>query len=78
MLATPSLPSAVGFFAGLLEGEVVDDAEDAVELAWPGGGRIRLELDRDATPGFRRIDAVHAGAAATRTISGAPFALTTG
>jgi methylmalonyl-CoA/ethylmalonyl-CoA epimerase len=77
VLATPSLPSAVGFFAGLLEGEVVDEADDAVELAWPGGGRIRLELDAAATPGFRRVDAVHAGAPATRTISGAPFSLTT-
>lgn len=75
VLATPSLPSAVGFFAGLLEGEVVEDGEDAVELAWPGGGRIRLELDGNATPGFRRVDAVHAGAPGTRTISGAPFRL---
>jgi hypothetical protein len=76
VLATPSLPSAVGFFAGLLEGQVVEEDDDAVELTWPGGGRIRLELDPDARPGFRRIDGEHAGAATTRTISGAPFSLT--
>jgi hypothetical protein len=77
VLATPSLPSAVGFFAGLLEGQVEEDGTDAVELAWPGGGRIRLEHDPAATPGFRRVDAVHAGPSATRTISGADFTLTT-
>jgi hypothetical protein len=77
VLATPSLPSAVGFFAGLLEGEVVDDGADAVELAWPGGGRIRLESDADATPGFRRVDVEHAGPPTTRTISGAAFSLST-
>jgi len=77
VLATPSLPSAVGFFAGLLQGEVVDDAAGAVELAWPGGGRIRLEHDSDATPGFRRVDVEHAGPPATRTISGAEFVVST-
>jgi catechol 2,3-dioxygenase-like lactoylglutathione lyase family enzyme len=75
VLATPSLPSAVGFFAGLLEGQVVEEDADAVELAWPGGGRIRLESDADAPPGFRRVDAEHAGAPTTRTIAGAPFHL---
>jgi hypothetical protein len=57
---------------------VVEEDAGAVELAWPGGGRIRLELDPDATPGFRRIDGEHAGAPTTLTISGADFHLARG
>ena len=47
-MSTPSLPAAVGFFAGLLDGEVVAEDETSVELAWPGSGRIRLELNPSA------------------------------
>ena len=43
VMGTPSMPAALDFFAGLLEGERVDESEGWVELAWPGGGRLRLE-----------------------------------
>lgn len=76
VLSTPSLPAALGFFAGLLEGEVVADDEHAVELAWPGSGRIRLEHDGAATPGVTRLDVDAPGGAETRTISGTAFLLT--
>jgi len=75
VLSTPSLPAAVGFFAGLLDGQVVEEHHDAVELAWPGAGRIRLELQPDATPGFLRIEGDHAAAPGSVTVSGAPFLL---
>ncbi|MGZ4689229.1 MAG: VOC family protein [Acidimicrobiia bacterium] len=76
VLSTPSLPAAVGFFAGLLEGEVVAEDEGSVELEWPGSGRIRLELDPNAAPGFARVEVEHGGASETLTISGAQFLLT--
>jgi hypothetical protein len=75
VMSTPSLPSAVGFFAGLLDGEIVSEDEAAVELAWPGSGRIRLELHPDAPPGFLRIEGDHAGVTGARTVSGASFVL---
>lgn len=75
VLATPSLPAAVAFFAGLLEGEVVEEDAGAVELAWPGTGRIRLESRPDITPGVLRIEGDRAGAATALDVSGARFVL---
>ena len=46
-----------------------------MELAWPGSGRIRLELHPDATPGFLRVEGDHAAATGPLTVSGAPFVL---
>jgi len=42
VLQTTSLPSALGLFAGLLGGDPVAEHLGAVELAWPGGGRVLL------------------------------------
>jgi methylmalonyl-CoA/ethylmalonyl-CoA epimerase len=75
VMSTPSLPAAVSFFAGLLEGDVVEETEDAVELAWPGGGRVRLELDSGSGPGFLRLDGDHAGETRWLDLSGAAFRL---
>jgi catechol 2,3-dioxygenase-like lactoylglutathione lyase family enzyme len=77
VMSTPSLPAAVGFFAGLLDGEVVAEDDAAVELTWPGSGRIRLELHPEAAPGFLRVEGDHpaAGAPTAVTISGATFLL---
>jgi catechol 2,3-dioxygenase-like lactoylglutathione lyase family enzyme len=75
VMSTPSLPAAVGFFAGLLEGSVVAEDEKSVELVWPGSGGIRLELHPDATPGFLRAELERDGPVETRNVSGAPFLL---
>ena len=79
-MSTPSLPAAVGFFAGLLEGEVVSEDDEAVELAWPGSGGIRLELDGHAPPGFRRVEGEQPDrtGAETLDVSGASFAISPG
>ena len=78
VMSTPSLPAAVGFFAGLLDGDVVDESADAVELVWPGGGRVRLEHGADTTPGFVRLEGDDAGAPRTLDLSGAPFVISPG
>jgi methylmalonyl-CoA/ethylmalonyl-CoA epimerase len=75
VMATPSLSAAVAFFAGLLEGDVVAEDDGAVELAWPGGGRIRLEHDPVAPPGFVRLEGDQDGPARTVEVSGARFEL---
>lgn len=73
VMSTPSLPAAIGFFAGLLDGEIVAEDETSTELAWPGGSRVLLELHPDAPPGFARIEGDHAAVGGARTVSGAPF-----
>lgn len=75
VMSTPSLPAAVAFFAGLLEGDVVEETADAVEIAWPGRGRVRLELDAGRGPGFLRLEGDHAGDARSLDLSGAAFRL---
>lgn len=71
VLATPSLPAAVGFFAGILDGTVVDDGPDAVELEWKSGGRVRLEQAADVAPGVVRLEG--SGIPVDRVISGTRF-----
>jgi hypothetical protein len=75
VMSTPSLAAGVGFFAGLLEGAVVAEDDATVDLAWPGGGQIRLVLEPDAPPGFLRLEGDHDGGAKAVDVSGARFDL---
>ena len=56
VLSTPNLASAVGFFSGLLQGEVLSESGASVELVWPGGARLRLEHRTDTAPGIDRLE----------------------
>ena len=56
VLRTPTLPKAVEFFAGLLEGEIERESSDRVDLVWPRGVRIGLEPHPDAPPGVDRLE----------------------
>jgi methylmalonyl-CoA/ethylmalonyl-CoA epimerase len=56
VLRTPSLPAAVGFFAGVLHGDVEHDGDGRVDLVWPRGARIGLELRPGAPPGIDRLE----------------------
>ena len=56
VLRTRDLPAAVQFFAGMLEGEVERESDRRVELVWPRGARIALELRADTTPGVDRLE----------------------
>ena len=79
VMSTPSLPAAVGFFAGLLDGEVVAEDAASVELAWPGSGRVRLEQHVDARPGFLRLEGERPGTAPeTVDVSGVSLLLSPG
>jgi methylmalonyl-CoA/ethylmalonyl-CoA epimerase len=56
VLRTPALASAVGFFAGLLQGDVEGETATSADVVWPGGSRIRLEARDDAPPGIDRLE----------------------
>jgi catechol 2,3-dioxygenase-like lactoylglutathione lyase family enzyme len=78
VLRTPSLPAAIGFFSGVLQGDVEQESDERVDLVWPGGARIGLALDTDAAPGVDRLEIE--GLAEPRTMIGAqlvPLAATT-
>ena len=71
VLRTPVLPIAVEFFAGILEGDVEHESERRVDLVWPRGARIGLELRPDAPPGIERLEVE--GLAEERTMIGTHF-----
>jgi catechol 2,3-dioxygenase-like lactoylglutathione lyase family enzyme len=56
VLRTPMLPTAVEFFAGILEGDIERESETRVDLVWPRGARIGLEHRPDAPPGVDRLE----------------------
>jgi hypothetical protein len=70
VLRTPSLPAALAFFAGVLQGDVESEGAKAADLVWPRGARIRLE-ERDGSPGVDRLEV--AGLAAECTVIGTRF-----
>jgi methylmalonyl-CoA/ethylmalonyl-CoA epimerase len=68
VLRTPALPPAVGFFSGVLQGDIERETDTRVDLVWPGGARIGLEHQPDAPPGVDRLEVE--GLASERTIIG--------
>jgi catechol 2,3-dioxygenase-like lactoylglutathione lyase family enzyme len=73
VMGTPNMPDALSFFSGLLEGEPVVEREGAVELAWPGGGRLRLEPS--TTAGIDRLELERAGSARVLEVAGARLSI---
>jgi hypothetical protein len=71
VLRTPSLVSALGFFAGVLQGDVERETDDYAELVWPRGARIGLEQRADAAPGVDRLEVI--GLASEQTVIGTRF-----
>jgi catechol 2,3-dioxygenase-like lactoylglutathione lyase family enzyme len=70
VVATPSLPATLGFFAGLLGGEEVAAGEGWVELGWPGAGRVKLEHRPGAPPGIDRLEGDVDGPPAEYAVAG--------
>jgi methylmalonyl-CoA/ethylmalonyl-CoA epimerase len=56
VLRTTSLTSAVSFFAGILGGDIVTETASRVDLTWPRGAAIALEVVPDALPGVDRLE----------------------
>ena len=73
VIGTPSLAATLGFFAGLLQGDEVASGEGWIELAWPGGGRVKLEHRPGRPPGIDRLEADVGGDGplGERTVAGA-------
>ena len=70
--AVPDGAAARGFFGELLGGSPTEsNADDAFELEWPGGGRLRFEVAPDAAPGIDRLELE--GEPAELEIAGARF-----
>jgi catechol 2,3-dioxygenase-like lactoylglutathione lyase family enzyme len=79
VIATPSIPGALQFFAGVLggtpggEGADGTEGQDWVELAWPGGGHLRLEHRTDRPPGVDRLEADGPGPSRVLELAGTRF-----
>jgi catechol 2,3-dioxygenase-like lactoylglutathione lyase family enzyme len=59
VLGAPDPAALLPLYADLLGGEKVSDADDArdgTELAWPGGGSVRIERRPDRPPGVDRLE----------------------
>ena len=71
VLRTPALVPAVGFFSGVLQGDIEREDEARVDLVWPGGARVGLEHQPGATPGVDRLEVE--GLTEPRTMLGTRF-----
>jgi methylmalonyl-CoA/ethylmalonyl-CoA epimerase len=71
VLRTPMLPTAVEFFAGILEGDIEHESDDRVDLVWARGARIGLEHRPDAPAGVDRLEVE--GLVDERTVIGTRF-----
>jgi catechol 2,3-dioxygenase-like lactoylglutathione lyase family enzyme len=71
VLNTPSLPAALGFFAGILQGDVERETETSADLVWSRGARVRLEVNSHGRPGVDRLEVI--GLNEERTVAGTRF-----
>ncbi len=70
VMATPSIPHALQFFAGVLGGTQSSDGEGWVELAWSGGGHLRLEHNANRPAGVDRLEADGPGPSRVLVLAG--------
>jgi len=70
VVRTPSLSATLDFFAGVLKGETVATGPDWAELAWSGGGCLRIEERDDAPRGIDRLELEGPGPARDLMIAG--------
>lgn len=56
VVGTPALAATVGFYAGLLHGDRVDEGDGWVELCWPSGAHVRVEERPGMPPGVDRLE----------------------
>lgn len=75
VVATEEIGRALGLYADVLGGRTVDHGEGWIELGWPSGGRIVLELAAGRRQGIDRLEWTHDGPRIERTVGGARFVL---
>jgi catechol 2,3-dioxygenase-like lactoylglutathione lyase family enzyme len=56
VLGAPDPSALLPLYAGLLEGREIARDGDAIELEWPGGGRVRIEARNDQPAGVDRLE----------------------
>lgn len=56
VLRTTDLAGARALYEGLLDGEPERETAGALDLVWPGGGRLRIEERPGAGPGVDRLE----------------------
>jgi methylmalonyl-CoA/ethylmalonyl-CoA epimerase len=56
VLRSRDLDATVSFFSELLHGEIEAKRDGRIELVWPTGSRIAIELHPDASPGVDRLE----------------------
>ncbi|GIU86323.1 MAG: hypothetical protein KatS3mg009_0838 [Acidimicrobiia bacterium] len=71
VLRTTDLPGARALYEGLLGGGPEHEAAGALDLVWPGGGRLRIEEHPGAAPGVDRLEV--AGLARAVEVLGTSF-----
>lgn len=75
VVRTPVPEEATAFFSDFLGGRVETERPGGVDLAWPGGGRIRLATDADQPPGVSHLVGRIAGDATTVEVAGTRLVL---
>lgn len=75
VVATEEVGRALGLYADWLGGQTSDHGEGWIELAWPGGGKIVLELAAGRAEGITRIEWTHAGERSERIVGGTRMVL---
>jgi hypothetical protein len=75
VIATDDPAAGVRLFADALDGVVVDDGQDWIELEWPAVARLRLERSDERPKGIVRIEGGPPVADAPPTLGGIPLVL---
>jgi len=75
VVTTEDLDVAMKLYEGLLGGKSSGFGDGWVDLAWPGGGCIRVEAAAGRTEGIDRLEWTHDGPYSERLVGGARFVL---
>ncbi|HYZ92828.1 MAG TPA: VOC family protein [Actinomycetota bacterium] len=75
VVATEEIGRALALYTDWLGGETSGHGEGWIELAWPGGGKVMLELAAGRPEGVHRLEWTHEGERAERIVGGARMVL---
>lgn len=71
VLGVPDVTGARAFFGDVLQANAAGEDDGAVELTWPGGGRLLLEERPERAPGIDRFECEREGEPEDLVIGGA-------